>query len=171
MDKNIITDFQRISITGRYIYAYLCIKRAIAHEKIPALPIVLDDLLRLYVFSNQLDDWQAEAQEMMPGFILDEQIGLADYKMISVDIISELKLYYTRSVLINEIIENTYWVGISNLYGKFKSEISMPYLINILSLMTDNNIALPSFEKVKDCPIEESGSWGALTEMENYDEN
>ncbi len=159
--------FDSISISGRYIYAYLCLLNAIKEQKLEPLPDELEDLIHEFVSSNLLDVWHGKVENILPSFILDDDNH--ENKHLSLKIVIKIKGYYIRQpAFLVSIIDDLFWLGISNLYSSYKSEISFSYVIGIIETMNKEKISLPSFNKIENCSVEERKGWGELTDMQKY---
>lgn len=164
---NRIEDFNKISISGRYIYGYKCLLSVVdQREKVKILGS-LDDILKEFVSTNRLDKWHEKAEEIPPSVILNEKLGVDYYEFIEYSMVLELREYYKfqcDDYLF--ILENLINIGVVNLYGAFSSEISLAPLKRIVERMTHSNRSLPKFESIENCSVTERKGWGELTRME-----
>lgn len=150
--NNYIDRFEFISINGRYIYGYLCLLNVIEHRKYSSLPVELDELYNGFLYSDKLNEWHSKVELILPSFILGTNEEIAEY--ISIDTVRRIKEYYEKqSLFFVEMIENLFWLGISNLYVGFNSENSLEYLDLIIISMNNHKIPLPDFEKIRHCLI------------------
>lgn len=158
-----INSFNAISIRGRYIYGYLCLLELINNKKIEPLPIELKNLIYEFVSSNQLDIWHSKVEVIVPSFIL----GTTD---IEEDLsVSNITSYYKKQPdFFNVVLEELFWIGISNLYGSFDNKISLQYLSTIFDILKKENISLPNYKIVEQCSVTQDRGWGFNTEMEKF---
>ncbi|OOB81618.1 hypothetical protein BZL53_14525 [Flavobacterium columnare] len=162
-------NFDFISITGRYIYGYLCLNASIVKNNETALPEDLNSLIKGFVETDSLDVWHENIEEIIPSFILNNSYDTGYYEIISEDLYILLKEYYSNiSKVTIDIIENLFTLGFSNLYGAFESNISLKYLHKIMEIMEMNNIPLPNYEIVKSCSVTERKGWGELVKMDDF---
>ena len=89
MTKNeLISYFDNISINGRYVYSYLCLRSAINESGLTEeIPEFLNNVLNEFVESDRLDLWQEKVDELLPSYILDtnhneESFEFVDYHII-----------------------------------------------------------------------------------------
>jgi hypothetical protein len=161
-------DFHQISIRGRYVYCYLCLKNTINNKSLEDIPEFLDVILRTFTMSSRLDDWQGEVDEVMTSIILDVQNAESYYKLISNQQVLELRKYYLKNMLVADMIENLIWLGISNLYGGFNSSNTFQYVKKTMNLMNDNRIELPDFSVISSCSVNDRGGWGNPVSMDFF---
>jgi hypothetical protein len=158
-----INRFNSISIRGRYIYGYLCLLEALNNKQLEPLPVELRNLIYEFVSSNQLDIWHSKVEVIVPSYILDTIDIEEDFLM------SNIFLYYKKQPeFFNIILEELFWIGISNLYGSFDNEISLQYLSTIFDILKKENIHFPNFEIVEHCSVLQDRGWGFKTDMENF---
>jgi len=153
-------DFHKISIRGRYIYCYLCLRNIINIKGLEDIPEFVNTILRSFTSSSRLDEWQSEVDEVMPSIVLDEKNDETYYKLISYEQILGLRRYYLENKLVADTIENLIWLGISNLYGGFKSSDTFQYVKKTINLVNDNRIELPDFSVISSCSVNDRGGWG-----------
>ncbi|WP_423735444.1 hypothetical protein [Chitinophaga caseinilytica] len=158
--------FHSLSITGRYIYGYLCLMHVIEHGNVMPLPESLGIVLKEFVESEKLDKWQDEAESYLPSNILEERIDIKPFKSILKERREELALYYlSQKEPFTKVLEALIWLGISNLYVGFDTSITFTYIETIVRLLLDYGIALPDFEKVETCHVTQKGGWGEITKL------
>ncbi len=162
--------FENISINGRYIYAYLCLRNSINTLSLnKEIPCLLNSVLVEFVESKRLDLWQEKVDEVMPSYILDKKHNKDAYEFIDYEQIIQIREYYLEQPqIIIDIYENIFWLGVSNLYGGFDTKITMPYLKGIISDLISFKINLPDMNIVKDCSILDHHGWGNRTKMNIY---
>jgi hypothetical protein len=71
--------------------------------------------------------------------------------------------------LAKDIIENTVWLGISNLYGRFDTDITLGYLEDVITIMVNQKIRLPDFSIIANCSIKNSDGWGQVIDMSSFE--
>jgi hypothetical protein len=162
-----ITKFHRISITGRYIYGYLCLKQFILFEKLTPTPSALDGILCEFVRSNRLDVWHSKAEEVLPSNVLKEDSAINNL-MTDSDFEPIKEYYKCQPEDIITIYDELIWLGISNLYGRFDTDNSIRYLESIINILIEKKVELPPFFKVEKCSVTERKGWGELTDMSLY---
>lgn len=81
-----------------------------------------------------------------------------------------MSYYKTQPKIIIDLIENLIWLGMSNLYGAFDTNISLAYLNNIIELLSVYNVDLPSALFLSQYPVEDEGGWGKTQKFPNLDE-
>jgi hypothetical protein len=164
-----ITNFNKVSISGRYIYGYLCLLGSLDYYNEPKLPNQIDLLLKEFVQTDVLEVWHENIEELLPSIILQKDFNSGYFEVIDNNLYDVVRDFYLglRKVSL-EILNNLFALGFSNLYGAFDSSDSMEYLENIIILMKDNEIELPSFEIIKNCSVKQRNGWGNLTNMDNY---
>jgi len=163
-----LNEFHRISINGRYIYCYLCLNNAIVAKNLEDIPEFLDTILKTFPASSRLDDWQSEADEVMPSRLFEPQIDKTHYNAISQEQILTLKEYYQKNELAAILVETLLWLGISNLYGGFNSNITFKELESVIETMNDNKITLPDFSIVSSLSVDENSGWGNRVNMNDF---
>lgn len=164
-----ISDFENISIRGRYIYGYLCLIRYISEKKFQTLPNKLLNDIEDFVSSGQLDSWHESIEEVLPTIILNNTYESGYYEIIEYNYYIELLEYYTS--LNNEcltLIDNLLYIGINNLYGQFKSELTLNYLEDIIIIMKKNQIELPQVNHIFSLTIDQKNGWGNRVKMKDY---
>lgn len=165
--NNNIDRFEFISINGRFIYGYLCLLNTIEHCKYSSLPNELDALYNEFLYSDKLNEWHSKVEEILPSFILDTNGEIPEY--FSIETVQRIKEYYKKQPpFLVDMIENLFYLGISNLYVGFNSENSLQYLNLILQTMADHLIPLPDFEKIRYCSIADQEGWGNKDNLINY---
>jgi hypothetical protein len=158
-----INNFNSISIRGRYIYGYLCLLESISNKKLEPLPNELRGLIYEFVSSNQLDIWHSKIEVIMPSSILEARSIENDLS------VSNIIAYYKKQPnFFNILLEELFWIGISNLYGKFDNKISLQYLSAIFDILKQENIPLPDYKIVERCSVTQDRGWGIKTDMENF---
>lgn len=165
-------DFESISITGRYIYGYLCLIIYLKEKSDIFLPSKLNVLIKEFVKKNDLEKWHEKAEEILPSFIFENEFKTGCYEFIDDEFYFELKRYYS-SIDANSLglIENLLLLGSSNLYGAFESDITMKYLLNIIEIIKNNKYNLPDINVVLGCLVTQKGGWGDIVKMEDFIEN
>lgn len=163
-----IDEFHQISIRGRYIYCYLCLKNVIISEGLEDVPEFLNIILKNYSATSRLDDWQGEVEEALPSVILNKENDLNYYKVISYEQALDLRVYYLKNQQVADIIENLIWLGMSNLYGGFDSNITFEYVKDVIGVMNDNKIQLPDFSIISSCSVNERGGWGSRIDIDDF---
>jgi len=161
-------DFHQISITGRYIYCYLCLRNAVKSKGQENIPGFLDAILKTFTSSSRLDDWQGEVDEVRPSIVLNKEKDRNYYKLHSYEQVSELRYYYLKNTLVADIVENLIWLGISQLYVGFNSDSSFDYVQDIIDLLKDNKIELPNFSIISDCSVNVANGWGNSIDMDVF---
>ena len=171
MTKNeLISYFDNISINGRYVYSYLCLRSAINESGLTEeIPEFLNNVLNEFVESDRLDLWQEKVDELLPSYILDTNHNEESFEFVDYHIIIQIREYYQKhQQIIIDIFENIFNMGLANLYGGFNSNITMPYLIDIISDLNLFKIKLPVLKTVKDCSVDEHHGWGVRTKISNF---
>jgi hypothetical protein len=167
--NNSIQKFHLVTIRGRYIYGYLCLLEVIEKESHVNIPEQLNEILTEFVSSDQLDLWHNRSGEALPSIILDEKIGPESYRYLSNETVELFRNYYLSSPeIVREVIESLMWLGISNLYSKFMSSLSLEYLGDIIEVLEHNKVELPNFSKVEHCLIKENDGWGAKGDLSTF---
>ena len=158
--------FKDISIRGRYIYGLLCLQSVQDHIEANPLPLLLKDILYEFVESNELDIWHSKIESYIPSFVF--------YDYPSTDSIDQsinpevLSYYLIASKVLLEALENLIWLGVSNLYTSFDSNLSMERLKDLTDLLWVNEIELPDPNRVSDCSIMEDHGWGKARLVQDY---
>jgi hypothetical protein len=170
VNKNMkISNFENISIRGRYIYGYLCLNKYIREKKYQALPNKLERNIEDFVSSGQLDLWHESIEEVLPAIILNNNYNSGYYEIVDFDYYNELLKYYlslSHECLI--LIDNLLYIGINNLYGQFKSELTLAYLQNIIVIMNRNKMDLPQVNYVFNLTVDQKNGWGDRVNMKDY---
>ena len=119
------------------------------------------------VSSNRLDIWHTKVEDILPSFILNMEDIKNEY--FAVDIITKIELYYKGlPSFIVDLIENAFWIGISNLYSGYKSQETLKYLKLVIKKMTEKHLVLPDFEIVSKCSAMQRHGWGEHDDLNNY---
>jgi len=163
-----LDQFNQISIRGRYIYCYVCLRNVIASKHFDNIPDFLDIILKLFTLSSELDVWQDSADEVLPSVILDSKNEISRFKVIPHEQILALKVYYLQNELVANMIEHLIWLGMSNLYGGFNSAFTLDYVKDVIDLMHSNKVELPNFLIVNSCSVNELGGWGNRVELDSF---
>lgn len=159
--------FSQISINGRFIYGYLCLNNAIKNSRSDELPFELEELCQEFVSTDKLDNWHTKVEDLLPSFLLDTVEIKGEF--FHLDTIEKIKLYYQKQPLfIVNIIENLFWLGISNLYTSYRSDYSLKYLKIIIEKMNEYKLELPLFETIKNCSSSEKHGWGNPDNLRKY---
>ena len=161
-------DFHQISIRGRYIYCYLCLRSVIISKGLEDIPEFLNVILKTFTISSKLDDWQDVADDVMPSRLLEQENDVEHYKVISYQQVLSLRSYYLNNKLATEVIENLIWLGITNLYVGFNSSYTFECVKNIIEILNNNNVELPKFSIIKSCLVTEKGGWGNNVDMDDF---
>lgn len=155
--------FHKASIAGRYIYGYYCLMSVIQTLQLEQVPKPLDDTLKEFVETNRKDEWQDKIEVLLPSRILSNQSNNFSSENISVDLNKRIASYYLQQPeVVRSVIEELIWLGMSNLYGKFDSDVTFAYIVGIVELLEAEQINLPSVEILKSYPVTERKGWGNL---------
>lgn len=169
MNDSFLNKFHTLSIRGRYIYGYLCLQNVIELKHLDEVPEELDNVIREFLPTDRLDLWHEKAEELLPSVILNNENAREFYEYNSYDSVLKLKQYYeVQPQIICDIVEELIWLGISNLYGGFDTDISFGHLKVIIDLLVKCQIDLPDFNIVKTCSVVERNGWGDRTSMSNF---
>lgn len=161
--------FINISINGRYIYGYLCLRTFLNNKNLPHLPERLEKDVEEFVSSDRLDIWHENIEEVLPSIILKNDFNTGYYEIIDNKYYDELREYFNKiGYDACNLIENLLCIGISNLYGSFDSSVSIKYLDNIITLLNNSNVTLVNSEQVSTLKIEERNGWGKEVNMKDY---
>lgn len=167
VNKMNIQYFNDISIRGRFIYGYLCFRNSIQNSNSNVIPLELNQLFEEFVVSEKLDAWHTKVEDVLPSFILNVEQPTTEYFDNSV--VNKIKQYYCEQPpFIAEIIENLFWLGISNLYVAYSSENSLKYLKAILEIMDSESLPLPDFGVIERCSASQRHGWGESDSLSNY---
>ncbi|SHE56156.1 hypothetical protein [Chryseobacterium takakiae] len=161
--------FNNISINGRYIYGYKCLLEFLKNKDLPRLPVRLEKDIEEFVSSNTLEFWHENIEEVLPTIILNNTYDSGYYEIIEYNYYIELLEYYTG--LNNEcltLIDNLLYIGINNLYGQFKSELTLNYLEDIILIMKRNQIELPQINHIFSLTIDQKNGWGNRVKMKDF---
>ncbi|MFP9114886.1 hypothetical protein ACLI1A_13200 [Flavobacterium sp. RHBU_3] len=140
-------------------------KSIIKNKQLEPLPKSLEEILKTFSNSSELDVWQGMIDEVVPRLI--ERTVHTEF--FSTSEIIEIKNYYARQPeYVIEAIQTLCNLGISNLYGGFKSEITMEYLDNTLRILNLLNVPLPPFKLVEQFSIKIVGEWGSLIDIDSF---
>jgi hypothetical protein len=165
----LINKFHDISINGRFIYGYLCLRKAIDKTGAEHLPDILLEMIYEFVSSNNLDSWQQRADEVLPSTVMDEINGEDYYKFLNMETVIVYRKYYkNQPILIKELIEELLTLGMANLYCGFDSNITYPHVEEIIKLMEDHKIQLPEFSIIEHCSVGERHGWGEGVNMSDF---
>ena len=164
-----MTFFNDISISGRYIYGYLCYINLVTKKDGLKVNKKVDTILKEFTSSNRLDLWHQKAEELDPSVVLDEENNEDYFEYIPFKDILEIRYFYSKhSKEALKALEYLFWIGISNLYVKFDSSTSLRYLNEVLKQFKDFEYLLPDKKVVELCSIEERGGWGNLVELDSF---
>lgn len=170
VNKKDIDKFSLISIRGRFIYGYLCLMNSIDYNKLIPLPSELKELFQEFVSSDRLDEWHTKVEDILPSFVLDVDEVKNEY--FPLDIVDRIKDYYKKQpTFFVDMIDDLFWVGISNLYVAYSSESSLKYLELLLGKMNEQFVPLPDFGKVEKCSITQRHGWGEYDDLKKYINN
>ncbi|REC80459.1 hypothetical protein DRF60_01750 [Chryseobacterium elymi] len=163
------SDFEKISIRGRYIYGYLCLKKYMRDKGFQPLPNTLEKDIEEFVISGELDTWHENVEEVPPSIILNNDFNSEYYEIIDFNYYNELREYYLS---LNQecltLIDNLIPIGIGNLYGQFKSELTLDYLENIIEIMNYNKLELPKSDYIANLTVDQKNGWGNRVNMKDY---
>jgi hypothetical protein len=163
-----IDKFHQISIRGRYLYCYLCLRNVIISESFEEIPEFLNVILKNYTATSRLDTWQDSIDEVLPSVILNQENGINHYKLISYEQVLDLRRYYSKNELVTDVIENLIWLGISTLYVGFNSNTTFGYVKDVIGLMNAHKIDLPDFSIISSFSVNERGGWGNLVDIDDF---
>lgn len=162
-------NFKNISISGRYIYSYLCIKSYLSFNPEIILPNYINELLIEFVNTNRKDNWQGLVDEILPSTVMDENFNPEiESKLNSLETKKIKEFYEGISGDLFNLIDNTFWLGLENLYGKYDSEITMPYVENNINILLKNHIELPDYQKISNLTSDINSGWGEITNMKKF---
>lgn len=160
--------FEPISINGRFIYGYLCVRNAIAAKGLSLLPSTLDQLFHDFVLLTSLDEWQSKVDEILPSYLLDDE-RVKQMGYFEAAETEKIRTYYiNQPAFLTELIDELLWIGLANLYGGYNSKFTMGYLKRILLIMTNNSIPLPYFDLIKHCLVSKDKGWGEKDNLQHY---
>lgn len=159
-------NFNEISIRGRYIYCFLCLKSIIKYKALEVLPQNLERSIIFFTNARHLDLWQEQIDEIKPKRI----DSIKKVTFFSDKEFEEIKEYYKRQPnCILDSIETLFELGTSNLYGGFNSSITMEYLDDMLTVLEKLNIPFPPFHLIKNFPVMEEHGWGSIIDISTID--
>jgi hypothetical protein len=136
--------FHTVSISGRYVYGYLCLIALMRHQGLEPMPALLDNKLREYVESDSLDVWEDDIEQLLNE---DDANSFAPY-------------FRSQPQLFQDVLEDLIELGRGNLYGGFSSKFTFTYIKSIIELLQKNNIKLLDIKIVGQFPLSERHGWG-----------
>jgi len=161
-----INNFKTISIRGRVAFGILCLESAFQNENKlnnQAVKYLLDHLWE-FTASSELDEWLHKMEIITPDFLVlsnyedaSEIMNKAEYKGL-------INLYSSLPEYLVLLIEQTIWIGISNIYentGDF-SKRSLDALNVVLISSIKNNLEIPSFNQVSFSKFKQFNGWGKI---------
>ena len=155
--------FHSASISGRYIYGYFCLMSVIKAFRAETMPKDLNNILKEFVETDRLDEWHDKAELFLPSKILGVQSG----NQISASKLDIVRYYRTQPAIVRNVTEELFWLGMSNIHGKFDSDITFVHLVEIIELLRKHKISLPDIEVLKDYPVTQRNGWGDVTTFPN----
>ena len=161
-----IDKFHQISIRGRYLYCYLCLRNVIISKSLEEIPEFLSVILKNYTATSRLDTWQDSIDEVRPSIILNKENDPKHYTLISYEQVLDLRRYYSKNELVKDVIENLIWLGISTLYVGFNSNTTFEYVEDVIGLMNAYKIDLPNFSIISSYSVNERGGWGNFIDID-----
>jgi hypothetical protein len=163
--------FHTVSISGRYVYGYLCLRAVITQQGLEQMPDLLDRFLKIFIETNRKDLWDEQARQFLPSFVLTDDNGIP---FSFDDDEEEEKLpiayyYHSLTPLFRDVLEELIELGRVNLYGSFESNITFYHINNIVTLLQENNIDLPDIKIVDRFPVSEFDGWGNAISFSSLD--
>ncbi|MDW7694367.1 hypothetical protein R9C00_06425 [Flammeovirgaceae bacterium SG7u.111] len=165
MKKNLIDEIKSISITARVAFGLICLEKCIKNEKLFLNNTFLWLLNEMWSYTNTSDaaSWQEEMDEACPEVIFDERAVYEEFEKITPQMGYELRsLYDEIPAYITRIVDEVILIGTSNLYagtGEYAKN-SHFHTMNVIQIMEDKNIPLPSIEIFREYSFKEKGGWG-----------
>lgn len=169
--------FHAISITGRYVYGHLCLNNLLDHFKCEPLPKFLGEHLRSFLTAAYLDEYfnvsyYLYGQEVFSTDNIERsgpvESGTDDTEhYVPEMILQELRRYSEICPeTVSLVIDNLMWIGIANIYGGYRSEYTLPYLVSIVQTLEEEQVPLPDFKIVAQMSASDNNGWGHRTDPE-----
>lgn len=164
-------DFIEVSIRGRVAFGVVCLENAIKHFN--RLDLEWNFLLKLlWSYTNDnVGTWHYQLAECIPSAVM-----VGDDKYL--DFLSKQqfwefnKLYSQCNDEILQIIDLIFSIGVEDLYSSIvnNSPETICHLNDIINILNNDNIPLPSIDLFERFPITENHGWGReFTRAEVYD--
>lgn len=164
-------EFRDVSIRGRVAFSILCLENAIEHFHVELLPwdFVLEKLWEFTSSTGYLDDWSGYMSEIMPDNILSEpkypSMKFEDmgFQYISKQYFNTLRdVYLQAGATLCCIIDKIFFLATGEMYGALHdgAPYNLEHLQEIIDMMEQHTIPLPSIEVLKSYSFQEEGGWG-----------
>lgn len=168
-NKDTLAYLHSLSIRGRYACGYLCLTEVINKKDLPNIPGELDRLICEFTTSNQLDEWLAKVEVILPNPLIKGDDKDEGFHNAMVNVKKQVTNYYnTAPDCLLEILEDLLWLGTCNLFGAFDTDISIVYIDKILKKLQELNIALPNIKVFSFSNVDQDGGWGEHFDIKQY---
>jgi hypothetical protein len=156
---------KRISIRGRVAFALFLLEQIIAKNDLFYLKMMIK-YIKEFTESRQLDEWHYKIEKLTPEYILNSEYYELKNIINELDFKNLKQCYYNLPEDVLMLVEDTIWIGISNLYGDTGeySKGSLFYLRRVLLHSEKYNLEYPVFHNR--FSFFEGDGWGAPF---NYD--
>ena len=156
---------KRISIRGRMYLCLICIENAFKHHNInnDESKLIIK-IIREFLDSDNLSDWEELANNIQPINILDNKFNIYDFSFEH-KIVLKLKLFYAHIPrYLVEMIDYTLNVGLNNLYGGTGeySSLTLEPVLKVKEICKENNIEFPDINNFLKYSYQDNDGWGYL---------
>lgn len=165
-----IKKFKEISIRGRMAYCIKVLERTFDSSKLDrnGLEIILPHLWE-FTFSNSLDEWLEKIRQLCPECILDSEYFEVSSLLNKKHFLTLKSFYKELPETFVEMIDNTVWVGICNVYSSTGSysKCSFEYLLDVIKDAKKLNVELPCIEPFEKFKFSNDNGWGGTFKPED----
>ncbi|WP_315121169.1 hypothetical protein [uncultured Clostridium sp.] len=145
-------DFNNISIRGRFVFAVECLLKVINKFHIVTnFDTFVDNLLE-FTNCSKMELWETKIIILLPEELNNDTL--------SYDLDYDEDIGEEEQQLLTEVFLEVLNVGRANLYKSFESDITLRHVMNIVNLLNENNIELPSIDKIRFSMVSENDGWG-----------
>lgn len=161
-----VENISKISIKGRMLFCLNCVENAFQRFRInnSESKFVLS-IIEQFFIQDSLSDWEDMAEDILPSNLLDSTFDLKDFVYFDNDCILNIKNFYEHcSKDIVDIIDNTFSVGLNNLYGGtgLDNPLTLKPVLEVIELCVKNNIEVPDISDYLKHRYEVNGGFEGL---------
>ncbi|TWP27059.1 hypothetical protein ETU08_07650 [Apibacter muscae] len=154
---------KKISIRGRMYFCLVCLQNAFKQNNINnGESNLIINIIKEFLESNNLSDWEELANNIQPINILDEKFNINDFSFEH-KLVLKLKIFYEHiPAYLTEMIDYTLDVGLNNLYGGTGeySPLTLEPVLKIIDLCKENSIEFPDINNFLQYSYQDDDGWG-----------
>lgn len=155
--------YKQTSIRGRMYFCLVCLQNALKQNNIDNEESnLIINIIKEFLESNNLSDWEELANNIQPINILDEKFNINDFSFEH-KLVLKLKTFYENiPAYLTEMIDYTLDVGLNNLYGGIGeySPLTLEPVLKIIDICKENSIEFPDINNFSQYSYQDDDGWG-----------